>query len=232
MAAVVVLACVLFAEDAHSQLSEPEIAEERARIAAERKQAEDRFTSQGEACRHVFQTTRCVDEANAERRRARAQLSQREASVNQIERRQRAADRLDRIRSKQEGTDGKDRAAEAEQRRMMDVDGAERKAARAEVAASAAKAASAAAAAAADRQQKAAQRCGPGLVRAGGRCVVSGRPAIDDEAFREKKAQAQAHREGVERRNAAKDPSKIGKPLPVPATLPPKPASSASRPAR
>jgi len=72
-------------------------ADERARIAAERAQAEKAYDAQYRACQSEFLVTACVDNAKAQRRTALEQLAQQQAILDDDERRQRAAQRTKQI---------------------------------------------------------------------------------------------------------------------------------------
>ncbi|CAN5534595.1 hypothetical protein BH09PSE5_BH09PSE5_17380 [soil metagenome] len=200
--------------DAIAQLSTQQIAEERGVIALDRKEAEALFARSNAACRAVFQTTRCVNDANAELRRSMAQIRQRGAALDQIERRQRAADQLARIESKQNGPEAIDRAQAAEKRRLAAIEQAERQPSRPDVPNAAASAASSEPVEPQPRRSRASPP----------------KPASDVESFRKKQAALLAHRQAVERRNAARDPAKAGKPLPIPSAA--SSPASATRPAR
>lgn len=69
-------------------------AAERARIAAERGKAEARYQDEERACWARFAVNDCLAEARARRRSALADLRRQEISLNDAERKQRAAQRL------------------------------------------------------------------------------------------------------------------------------------------
>jgi hypothetical protein len=72
-------------------------ADERARIAQERRQAEAEYTARERACQSDFAVTACVDEAKAKRRKVLEELAQQEAVLDDAQRRQRAAQRMEQI---------------------------------------------------------------------------------------------------------------------------------------
>ena len=74
---------------------------ERARIRAERAQAEQRYAEAERDCRTRFVVTSCVEAARAQRRDALGRLRNEELVLDQAERRQRAAERAAAIRDKQ-----------------------------------------------------------------------------------------------------------------------------------
>ena len=67
---------------------------ERARIAAERGKVEARYLDEERACWGRFAVNACLAEARAKRRSALADLRRQEISLNDAERKQRAAERL------------------------------------------------------------------------------------------------------------------------------------------
>lgn len=64
---------------------------ERQRIVGERRDVDQRYTSDVEACRQAFQMNACLDRARAVRRDALAELRRQEVALNDGQRRQRAA---------------------------------------------------------------------------------------------------------------------------------------------
>ncbi|TMG97487.1 MAG: hypothetical protein E6H79_21125 [Betaproteobacteria bacterium] len=75
-------------------------ADERARIAAERAQAQKLYDTRYRECQSQFAVTACVDKARAERRATLEQLSQQQAVLDDAERKQRAAQRAQQIHEK------------------------------------------------------------------------------------------------------------------------------------
>jgi hypothetical protein len=75
-------------------------ADERARIAAERAQAQKTYDARYRECQSQFAVTACVDKARAERRATLEQLSQQQAVLDDAERKQRAAQRAQQIHEK------------------------------------------------------------------------------------------------------------------------------------
>lgn len=214
---ILVAMFLAWATTAHAQpMSDKQLADERATLAAARRQADEHLSSQKAACQKVFATTSCVNEAEGEARRIRRQLREREATLNEIERKQRAEARLAEIARKQSEAQQRARDAAAQARVRVITGRTERERAAAQASAAAASSASRAAAETAERQRKAAEHCPAGQVRAGSRCVDSGRAAEERAAYERKQAEAQAHREAVMQRNAARDPSKAASSLPTP----------------
>ena len=74
---------------------------ERARIRAERAQAEQRYVAAERDCNTRFVVTSCVEAARAQRRDALGRLRNEELVLDQAERRQRAAERAAAIHDKQ-----------------------------------------------------------------------------------------------------------------------------------
>jgi colicin import membrane protein len=70
---------------------------ERARIKAERSQAEAAFAAREKACYGKFAVNDCLGEARAKRREVLADLRRQEISLNDAERRRRSAERLREI---------------------------------------------------------------------------------------------------------------------------------------
>lgn len=76
-------------------------AAERARISAERNQAESEFAAQEKACYAKFAVNDCIDAARAQRRNVLADLRRQEVALSDAERRRRATDRVREIEAKQ-----------------------------------------------------------------------------------------------------------------------------------
>lgn len=74
-----------------------DVAAERARIAAGRKAADERFKAEEKACYARFAVTDCVAEAKVRRREAVGELRRQEIALNDLERKDRAAKRLREI---------------------------------------------------------------------------------------------------------------------------------------
>jgi colicin import membrane protein len=69
-------------------------AAQRARIASERAQAEAVFSAQEKACYRKFAVTDCLNAAKAQRRQVLADLRRQEVSVNEAQRKRKAAEHL------------------------------------------------------------------------------------------------------------------------------------------
>ncbi|MBA2675030.1 hypothetical protein, partial [Ramlibacter sp.] len=80
---------------------EADVAGERARISGERKQVEERFASEEKACRAKFAVTDCLNDAKARRRDAVGELRRQELTLNEADRKRKAAERLREIDQKQ-----------------------------------------------------------------------------------------------------------------------------------
>jgi colicin import membrane protein len=73
---------------------------QRERIKTERAHAEAVFAQRQRECSERFVVTSCIDEARRDRRQAIERLDRREAALNEAERKQRAALRMEAIRAK------------------------------------------------------------------------------------------------------------------------------------
>ena len=80
-------------------------AAERARIARERSTVEARAKAAEAACASQFAVSACLRQARAERRTALRSLDRQGAALDEAQRKQRAAERLARIRERQEAAD-------------------------------------------------------------------------------------------------------------------------------
>jgi colicin import membrane protein len=120
--------------------TEPVAEAERARIAAEREQADMRFVVQEKNCYRKFAVNDCLKAARAQRRELLADLRRQELSLNDAERRHRSADRvhsLDRSAEQREEESEAQRAAAVARRRDKQEELAQRAADRAQAQASA-----------------------------------------------------------------------------------------------
>ena len=72
----------------------PEAQAERARIAAERSQAEARFAAQEVACYQKFAVNDCLNAAKSQRRERLSDLRRQDLTLNEAERKRRASDRV------------------------------------------------------------------------------------------------------------------------------------------
>lgn len=176
--------------------------QERARIAREMADVNARARSAEAACAQQFAVSSCLAQVRSERRLALRQLERQRAVLDDAQRREKAAQRVDRVRQRQEQS-AKDDARPRVEVRTRGADpkpgGApvpaapERPESDTERATKAAAAASAAQAQAARRVEAAARRA----------------------------SEAQAHRDAVEQRQRERAASgRVAAPLPVPASAP------------
>src|SRR4051812_43403834 len=182
-------------------ISAADEAAERRRIAIEQAQVEQAYAAREAECRTRFVVTSCIDAARHDRREAMEKLRQQEVVLDEAQRKQRAAQRIEEIRAKVSADEGKRREAEA---RVQTRDA--KRAEEAEAAAVAAVAASPTAAAVSSPAR--------GRVARVKRPVDTAQAA---SAYDKRQRDAQEHRAAVERRNverAAK--SKTARPLPAP----------------
>lgn len=106
-------ALALFAAcSAHAD--ELDVGKERERIKAERHAAEARFAAEQKACGAKFAVNDCVDAAKRKRREVLADLRRQEISLNDAERKRRAAQRLQEIEESKKG-DSAEAAAKREE---------------------------------------------------------------------------------------------------------------------
>lgn len=124
--ALLVPALCLRAQDAG------EAAAEKARIAAQRVQAEEVFRAEEKACYGKFAVNDCVDAARAKRREVLAGLRKQEIALDDAERRRKAAARL---RDIEERSSRENQPGQAEQRAKALADQRDREARAAEKAA-------------------------------------------------------------------------------------------------
>jgi len=206
------LALVLLAVGPVLQAAQPlkadPAAAESSRIARERAEVEARAKVAEAACRQEFAVSACLRQARAERRAGLRHLERQQALLDDAQRKQRAADRLDRIRERQEA------AAREQARPKVEVRS------RADRAPAPERSASDVAAVEAEQAQRAARAASA----ASAADVKAGQRA---DAATQRAQQAQAHREAVELRNQARAAKKApSASLPVPGT----PAVPASAP--
>ena len=186
-------------------ISPADDAAERQRIAGEKAEVEKAYAAREAECRRRFIVTSCLDAARRDRREAVERLRQQEVVLDEAQRKLRAAQRIEEIRSKVSADEAKRREAEA----RVQAREAQRQeqAARVEAAASAASAPSAAAAASAPVRARTPPTKRP---------VDAGKAA---QAYEQRQQQAQEHRAAVERRNAERaGKNKPSRPLPAPAS--------------
>src|SRR5947207_14324881 len=94
-------------------ISPADDAAERQRIAAEQAEVEKAYAAREAECRRRFIVTSCLDAARRDRREAVERLRQQEVVLDEAQRKQRAAQRIEEIRSKVSADDIKQREAEA-----------------------------------------------------------------------------------------------------------------------
>jgi hypothetical protein len=179
-----------------------DLAAQRARVASERAAVEAKARSAEAACASEFAVSACVKAARAERRAAVQQLDRQRALIDDAQRKQRAAERLSRLRERQ------DAAARASEEPPVDIKtrtphpGAPERSA-GEVAA--------------EQVRRAAQATKAASAVAGGEAMAAERAA----AVAQRERDAAAHRDFVEKRNRARAEKKPpAKPLPLPASAP------------
>lgn len=182
---------------------------ERERIARESAAVEARFADRQSACQSRFAVTDCVNGAKKERREALAPLRRQASALDDVQRKQRAAERVEVVRSKVG-------SAQAREREVV-VRGAPG-AARESTASAPAEPASAPVREVKPRQapkRVKARPLPPVKLDAARRAdEAAGQARIDL-----RKQEAQAHREAAERRNAERAASgKRAAPLPTPAS--------------
>jgi hypothetical protein len=184
---------------------------ERDRIKRERDQADAAFKVRETECRKRFVVTPCLDQARRDRREAMDRLRQQQEVLDEVERKQRAAQRMDEIRSKVSGDEAKQREAAAQKRRRQRVDPA-----------ASAPDAAASSPAAVLKQDPPAATTRPASANASA-MEMHERKA---EAYEKRQKEAQEHRAEVEKRNAQR--AATGKP-PAKSLPTPTPASAASK---
>jgi hypothetical protein len=173
---------------------------ERERIARERAQVEAKARAGEAACAREFAVSACLKTVRAERRSALQQLDRQRALIDDAQRKQRAAERLARIRERQEA------AARSADRPSVEVKSRQASAPAPEPSAERVRA-----------EEAARQRRGEAALQA-----VDAKAARRAAAARERAQQAVSHREQVEKRNrerASKKPPAAGLPVP-PASAP------------
>jgi colicin import membrane protein len=200
---LLVMTVLLAVWPSRSVVAAEDRAQQRVRIAAERREANRRFEEARRACEERFAVTTCLDEARRERRRVLDRLAADQAVLDDAQRRQRAAERLRGIQDK--ARQGNERSAAPPPAKKV------------------------------QRVPPARQTTMPlPPVQAEAR-----HPSVTPEEGERRRTElahrmqeAQAHREAVEKRNAARDAQKApAAPLPVPppASLPLPGASSGKR---
>jgi colicin import membrane protein len=175
-----------------------EIAAERQRIQDERSRIEAAFLDEQKDCYQRFAVTGCIQAARARRREVMSDLRRQEIGLNDLERKQRTAERLRELEDK-----------EVQQRRELEerrAKGQEEQAARDQREA--------------EKAQKATQAASAAQARAAARAGKQPAPkqAIDGPAnqqrYEQRMEEAREHRAKVEQRAAQS--GKAPRPLPVP----------------
>lgn len=182
---------------------------ERDRMARERAAAEARFAQQRNECQNRFAVTDCVDHARRERREALEPLRRQANALDDAQRKQRAALRL-------EGARNREGAAQAREREVVvrEAPAVPRRVAPASVDESAS------APLRETKQQPAPKRVSAHAPRVPPTSAERGAREADAQArAEERKQSAQAHRDLVQQRNAQRALSgKQADPLPLPAS--------------
>jgi len=112
------MACLTVAHAAAADV--PNEQAERDRIAAERARAEAAFAVRERECHARFVVTSCLDAARRDRRQALERLRQQQVVLDEAERKQRAAKRMETIRSAVSDEESRRRAAEARAHRKAE----------------------------------------------------------------------------------------------------------------
>jgi colicin import membrane protein len=190
---------------------------ERARIAAERSRIEATFEAERKACYSKFSVSGCIEDARARRSAQLGDLRRQEISLNDAQRKARAADRVRQLDDKQadEARKRSEAAAKGDERAAARERRAEDKAAKAE-----------------ERAQKAQGKAAKAEARpraSGPAGNTSNNPAtrpplekppdtdVSRRRYEERQLDAQAHRASVEQRAAEQQKkNKSVQPLPVP----------------
>lgn len=194
---------VLLATAPAGALSPAEQKAELARIAREREQVQARFAERERDCRQRFVVTPCIEDARRERRAGLERLRRQEEVIDEAQRKQRAAERIDEIRAKVSAEEAKRRETVVRERRK---DKERREAA--ERSSSAASSASASASASAESAPAAPAE----------KPTDTAERARKIAEYERRQEEARIHREEVERRNAqrAAEGRKPAAPLPLP----------------
>ncbi|RQP23601.1 hypothetical protein [Piscinibacter terrae] len=204
-----VLLAICFASTAVQAMDPVQESAERDRIKRERDQADATYKAREIECRQRFVVTPCLDQARRDRREALDRLRQQQEVLDEAQRKQRAAQRMDEIRSKVSGDEAKQREAAAQKRRRQRVEPA---VSQPEAAASSP--------AAVLKQEPPAAVATPASANASAMEVHEQKA----QAYEKRQKEAAEHRAEVEARNAQRAAN--GKP---PAKPLPTPASAASR---
>jgi len=117
VAAVFFTALVPALAPAHAMDAASERAE-RDRLKTERDQAEAAYVTRERECREKFVVTSCIEQARRDRRQTLERLRQQQAVLDEAQRKQRAAQRVDEIRTKVSSEDAKQRERAGTERRQ------------------------------------------------------------------------------------------------------------------
>jgi colicin import membrane protein len=175
-----------------------EIAAEQQRIADERSRTEARYLAEQKACYQQFAVTGCINAARAKRRDAMSDLRRQEIGLNDLERKQRTAQRLRQLEDKEA-----QQRRDQEERRAKGQDGQAAREQRA-----------------ADKAQKAMQAASSAQSRSAAREGKRAAPkqeidtADNQQRYDQRMEEARERRAKVEQRAAQS--GKTPHPLPVP----------------
>jgi colicin import membrane protein len=187
---------------------EPGVAAQRVRIAGERKEVEAAFTARQKQCYLKFAVNDCVKAAKSQRRERLADLRRQEISLNDAERKRKAAERSGTL---EERSSPEKQEAEAQRRAKAAAQENDRKARAAEKATR--RASEEAPAATPGEHRKDADEAVRRKAEAQER--KASEAANNAIRYRQRLSDAQAHKEAVEKQlSDKKDPP--AKPLPVP----------------
>lgn len=183
---------------------------ERARLSQERKVVDERFQAEQKACYQKFAVEGCLEDSRRRRRAATEDIKRQEAAINDIERKRRGADALDRLEEKKVSPRPQDTPSQREQSMKNQEEREQRAAEHAET-----RARMASDAALRKREFEDKQRA-----HADDQAKAAARRAeapAEREAYERKQQRAVEHRADRERRNAEKLKEKPrSAPLPTP----------------
>jgi len=187
---------------------EPGVAAQRARIAVERKEAEAAFADRQKQCYLKFAVNDCIKAAKSQRREKLADLRRQEISLNDAQRKRKAAERSGAL---EERSSPEKQDAEAQRRAKAAAQEADRKARAAEKATR--RAAEEVPAAKPGERRKDAEEAARNKAEAQER--KASEAASNAIRYRQRLSDAQAHKEAVEKQlSDRKEPP--ARPLPVP----------------
>jgi colicin import membrane protein len=194
---------------AHAQPQEDDgVAAQRARIAAGRRDTEAAFRAQEKACYGKFALNDCLAAAKAHRREVLADLRRQEVSLNDAQRKQRAAEHL---RNLEERAAPERQQSEAERRSKSLAEQRERDAGAAQKAAQRASSEASAPARSAERQQEVERKKAENSAARKQRAEEAAQNVKDRQ---QRLAEAQERKAGRERRLAERN-KPAAKPLPA-----------------